>query len=147
MEHAKKIEVALRKLPILPEKEENLPSLIQLLGSFNNIGSGTLPSRYRGLGRVKTKEELDKFVTLAGKMTELLEGLHQPAVMLLADNGLWKLRLEWKNELHSIANMVRKIDVSDIPKIPKRTKPEEKRSQALANTLAYGYRMLTGKEA
>ncbi len=140
------IEAAFRRLPLLGGTEVHLKGAVNILADTDCTGPGSTSRQFSVVGRTRTKKELEKLAKLAAELAGHIDTLHQPAILALADMGLWRARLELPASLRAIANLAPRADLSMVPESPSGGKPANKRAHAVATMLAYYYHLLTGKD-
>ena len=144
---AKEIELALRKLPIDPERESRLPGLVQLLAGFAGKVHGKTPAHFLDAGRGTVARELSALARAASRLADAVEGLHAPTVKVLANQGILLTTISVRT-LRAVAN------VAGTAKVPRRRRRKSSRGRlpnlavdAVTLMVAHAYQQLTGKRA
>lgn len=146
MNRREAIEAAFRHLPLLKGKEDALQIAVSMLTNMDNTGLGTLPPKFSAVGRTQTAKELKELARLADTLAEHIDALHEPAILALVNVGLHEVRLKLPPTLRDIAKQARQMDLDQVPTALLGGKPANKRAHAIADILAYHYRVLTGEE-
>jgi hypothetical protein len=109
--------------------------------------AGTTPNRFRQIGRATSERELNDLARHARKVATLFERLHEPAILALADAGLFgTIRLGLPAELRLIADQCDAANVENMSIAGKRGPKENTRAIVLGRIAARAYVDLTGRD-
>jgi hypothetical protein len=107
---------------------------------------GTTPHRFRQIGRATSQRELDDLASHARKFATLFERLHEPAILALAEAGLFgTVRLGLPAELRLIADQCEASNVENMSITARRGRKENTRAIVLGRIAARAYSDLTGR--
>jgi len=135
-----RIEVAFRKLQILPDRDAQLVVAVDAMATLQG-DDRRLPNAFRNTGRASVQRELDKLAKLAGALNDQLSELHEPAIAALAAKGFLRGDLAAK-----LTQAIRAVDAADLSSIPVNNsdgKPPHLRARGVALQLAHHYQVLT----
>ena len=138
--------MAFRKLKILLESEGHVPLMVHRLSLIPLGEKGTPPIRFRAKGQKAVRKELDDIAGLASKLASALDGLCEPSIVALADNGFLQLfkHLDLSTGLRKLSDIARSADLAAVAAKGDR-KPKNNLAAGIANILAHDYETLTGK--
>lgn len=151
MSRQDEIEAALRALTILPDKEQKLQNILNILSNDGFLGQGKVPPKFILVNEKTTFAELQKLNKLATKLATHINQIHLPAIVEMYD---WDERTILPNQLLEMAEKAKqaasrveqKLKMNAIESVTSSGgKPTNYRSKILASLLATAYYELTNK--
>ena len=101
------------------------------------------PASFRASGRATARKELDGLAECAERLVQRIGGLHQPAIIALANRGVTRHRAELL--LLAFARAFRSADVSGVPeKVKSAGRPPNHQQCLVAHLIINAYEELSG---
>lgn len=143
------INEAFRSLKLAPGKKKALERAISLwsaMPAFSRSG-GSRPA-FRGASREASARELQTLAKLATKLAGHIQHLHMPAIIALANTGLFLGgdRLELPSQLRRVARAADNASLESAPETGTRAgRPRDTRAHFLGQLLVRQFEEITGK--
>ena len=141
------IEAAFRKLTPAPPTGKGTPytALIPGMGRQILVECGFVPDNHGPDTAKNTRTELDKVASNARKLLAALEGLHQPALDVLANVYTRPPAGDLPIHLQTLAEIVEKLSIPGFVKHASRKQPPKERAEKIARIVGAHYWGITGR--
>lgn len=140
----KRIAAAFTRLAIRREDAWRLPGIVDSLTTFTGRANTATPAKFVKAARATAEKELSKVAVMSENLVEHLSGLHEPAVIALADGNV--LVHELIAPLQALSRAAKKADLRGLPVAGPRGRPRKLAVDPIATAVAHYYEKVTGKK-
>ena len=140
---------AFNRLTIKPDQRHLIPNLVDALLPMAGKTNISLPARYKRVGGVTIRKELQKLVRLIAALHAHLDSLHEPSIVALADCHLllptFMVELKRAAKAANVSTLASDAILREAPKNNGKGRPQNRVANRIASILAEKYKSLTLK--